>query len=537
MANSYKMTRLNSGDRKISSETWNGFVQMYEDSRNRTNVSGDPLKRPIPPILNGSTIALATLKKGQDAIDGYQPVRITEIAGTSDIALGLPLYEVEAVDALDASGEPTERHGNYAFTMAEGISKQSGGRIIVAGLAVVSVARNQVSLDAASMPVTEAVKQSYYMIPDKTLSDVTDVLLAPVGHFKLVSWHDAAKQTAGRRVNDKIFLLVDMSKRPTVFTATTDGTVPASSEASGVTTLSSTRAFTYYLTGGSETLKRIDVEKDDQNYEILTYNTTDASMPAGEYMVSYSPDYNRFVILAGGGGGEGGGTGVGYMVETGAAGLVAGVAQDLAVYEASSENDLPTNSGTTKRVTHTWATDLGATIPSNVRMMVVECSDGFSRPIYIDHSWIYNTSMVQRWMSSSYASVINSGHLNNGWGTIIMTREKLYGYGMASTGSGSMIDVLRTGSYNISVQWTGFTHVLDATLRISDHSGALQSQLFNSGTSANGGYMLEENYTVTQAMLNSGGVSLLLEASYTGNSTSGATSWENFTFNVERVGD
>ncbi len=222
MANSYKMTRLHSGDRKISSETWNGFVQLYEDSKNRTSISADPLNRPIPPILNGSSIALAVLKKGQSRIGGYSPVRITKVKASKDLAFALPLYEVEAVDAVDANGDATERHGNYAFTMAEGITKDGGGRIIIAGLAIVAVTREEAegltNLDdpyGNPFPAYEGnYDTAYYVVPDGTiLDDDSPIRLAPVGHFAVTSWYDPSATVTGKKVSDSVFFVINLESR------------------------------------------------------------------------------------------------------------------------------------------------------------------------------------------------------------------------------------------------------------------------------------------------------------------------------------
>ncbi len=545
-----KPTKLHPGDRALSSQTWNGFVELYEDKYRRVGVSSTPLNRVTPPVLEGSTIVFATTDG--EPIGGYQPVRVKLYKPQRTPALSMPIYVVEKVDKYHVAPANEinlpEQAANYGFTMAEGVNKESGGRIVIGGTAVVKVDVADINAYEATMGAVSNMgrtQQQYYMVPDKTLSPDANPVVRKVGHFRILSWFDYDVWTQESPDNTR-WLVIDMQSSPEVFRVRTLDSIAAVGsygdiEVNGFEETDEIAAgigYPYHCSYASTPFSDGEYKYEANSEEMIrVYNISGAAAPAGNYLAQYSRVYNCFVLLESGGGDGGGGTGVGYMVETGSAGLVSGVAQDLAVYEAANENDLPTDSGTTKRVTHTWATDLGSTIPSNVRMMVVECSDGFSRPIYIDHSWIYNTSMIQRWMADTYTSVINSSHLNDGWGTIVMSREKIYGYGMSSTGAISLVDVLRTGSYNISVQWTGFTHVLDATLRISDQSGALQSQLFNSGTSANGGYMLEENYTVTQAMLNSGGVSLLLEASYAGSSTSGATSWENFTFNVERVGD
>ncbi|MDB4726506.1 hypothetical protein OAF54_03625, partial [bacterium] len=217
-----KVKRLSPGDRAIPATTWNAFVSMYEDKYQTTSVTGDPLSRPVPPILSGSSIALAVLKQGQDDISGYSPVRITKVEVARDLAFALPLYEVEAVDAVDENGDPTDRHGSYAFAMAEGITKTGGGRIIVAGLAIVAVTKDQcvdgteVGANYLGTPFDGydgKYEGDYYVVPDGTILDDDKTLLAPIGHFKVTSWYDPDAIGVGKRASENIFFVIDMNQR------------------------------------------------------------------------------------------------------------------------------------------------------------------------------------------------------------------------------------------------------------------------------------------------------------------------------------
>ena len=224
---SFNPKKLNPDSATISASTWNAFAHDYEQRNRRTSLSYSPLNRPLPPVLQNSSIAMASLKDGQDPISAYQPVRITKLVAGNDLAFSLPMYEVEAVDAVDSNGDPTDRHGNYAFTLAEGLSADGGGRIVISGLAIVAVTREEAFgledyNDAYGNPYPAYdgdYDSAFYVVDDGTiLDDGTPVRLAPVGHFKVMSWYDPAQITDGKSLsNDPVFFVVDMNQR---FTST-----------------------------------------------------------------------------------------------------------------------------------------------------------------------------------------------------------------------------------------------------------------------------------------------------------------------------
>lgn len=527
---SYRKAKAGS-TRGISASQWNGLVDMHKNFYNTP--AG---QRPLPSVLQNSTVAMAVMDEDHEGetIGAFQPVRIVKSINFLNVRDQTAGFVIQPVDSTFYSDN---RHGNYGFTLSEGI-QSGGGRIVIAGNAIVQVAAEDAVSNKGDVNFDGTYDSSYYSVPDFTLSDYQHPI-APMGHFKIVSGYVPADiDKAVTEPTQPVYIVIDMSQRPTTFSARIKSPIPAAIGTSPDIEWATGYASPLYCadgTGGlSNPQQTLTMEEDEQVYEINVYNTTSEIVQTGEHLVTYSREYNRFLIVSGSGGGGGG---AGYMVRTGSSGLVAGVAQDLDVYEASNEASDPTITGDTKRVVHNWSTDMGSFIPSNVNMIVVECSDGFSRPINIDNSWMSHTTLLQKWMGSSFDQVIDSSMLNGQWSTVDMGKSRFYGYGLSSLGTPSVVDVLRTGVYNVSVQWTTFTHVLDASIRIIDHSGVLQTQLFNSGTSANGGFMIQTGYTVTQSMLNSGGVTLGIEASYSGSSTSNATEWGDFTFNVERVGD
>ena len=278
-----KYDRVRKGG-KPSASQWNGFLDMHKAFYG--NVAGQGL---IPPMLQSSTIVPATLKSGSDAIGAYQPVRIVKNFGFKDIIDSMPSYEVEPVDATDG-----ERHGNYGFTLGEGVTAEGGGRVVIGGIAIVAMDAEQLKVDKAAAQKDGSFDSSYYMVPDETLS--TDLrLIAPVGHYKLSSWY-VPDAVSGFGDTDKVYVALDMSRRPTSFLAKVDATIDASSTASEIITMSSGTAYVYY--GVSESTAAtgdMEVQKDENAYEIEVYNPYACSASVGEQLIEYSLELNRFI--------------------------------------------------------------------------------------------------------------------------------------------------------------------------------------------------------------------------------------------------
>ena len=316
-----KVKRLSPGDRAIPATTWNAFVSMYEDKYQTTSITGDPLSRPVPPILSGSSIALAVLKKGQDSISGYSPVRITKVEVARDLAFALPLYEVEAVDAVDENGDPTDRHGNYAFTMAEGVNKTGGGRIVIAGLAIVALTRDQcvdgteVGSNYLGSPFDGydgKYEGSYYVVPDGTILDDDKTLLAPIGHFKVTSWYDPSNISAGKTLSDRIFFVIDMNQRFTSISVELFAAI--SGYSGGYDDQTYNQGYAYVerplegvpaeiadvnprISNNSGEPNTPSIKNGESNYfRCLVTNPHLYDISEGTHVVTYSASYNRLIV-------------------------------------------------------------------------------------------------------------------------------------------------------------------------------------------------------------------------------------------------
>ena len=279
----YQQASAGSG-RGISAGQWNGFLQMHRDYYN-----GGASNGPLPPILNNSIIASAVLADDMEAIAPFQPVRIVKQINFVNINTAMPSYVVEPVDAVDG-----ERHGNYGFTLGEGCTPDKGGRVVVAGIAIVAMDAEQLYFDKADAQKEGSFDSSYYMVPDETMS--TDLrLIAPVGHYKLLSWYDPTS-LADFETTDTVYVALDMAQRPTSFLADVELTIPATTVASGVITMSSRGAYTYYgVVASTAGTGEVEVKKDENAYLITVYNTAEEAIPTGTRRINYSLEYNRFI--------------------------------------------------------------------------------------------------------------------------------------------------------------------------------------------------------------------------------------------------
>ena len=283
-----KHDRASKGSRGSASQ-WNGFLDMHKAFYGNTVGQGM-----IPPILQSSTIVPATLKKGESAIGAYQPVRIVKNFGFKNVVDTMPSYEVEPVDAVDG-----ERHGNYGFTLGEGVTEANGGRIVIGGLAIVAMDAGELYFDKTDAQKEGSFDSAYYMVPDETLSNDLR-LIAPVGHYKLVSWYDPTV-LGGFEASDRVYIAIDMSQRPTSFNATTTEDVAAATEASDIFTWESAAATPMFPSDQTSVANlEMDISSDEDAYEIQVYNGTGAAVQIGEHLVSYSLEYNRFIIASAG---------------------------------------------------------------------------------------------------------------------------------------------------------------------------------------------------------------------------------------------
>jgi len=288
----YRQASSGSG-RGISAGQWNGFLQMHRDYYN-----GGASNGPLPPILSQSVIAQAVLQEDMDAIGPYQPVRIVKTINFVNILDGPPSYVVEPVDATDENGDPTERHGNYGFTLGEGCTPDGGGRIVTSGIALVQLDAGDLYYDK-----TDAVKggdfdSSYYMVPDSTLSGDTE-LVVPAGHFKIISWYDS-EDVKQFNADDKVYIAIDMEDSPDAFRVKTDDNIQGAGtpdDSTGVDCHSTTGYVYYNVSRSAAPEGDVELVREEDKYEITVYSVLGDTIPSGDHLVTYSKEYNRFVVL------------------------------------------------------------------------------------------------------------------------------------------------------------------------------------------------------------------------------------------------
>lgn len=306
--------RLRVGDNTLSAGTWNGLVQDYEDRRRTTNVTGDPLHRPVPPMLRGSTIVLASLREGEESISGFQPVRISKINRGKDLAYALPYYEVQAVDStVGGDLDGYERAYQYGFTMGEGVSEGAGGRVVIAGTAIVSIPADKFMRYATGTLNGFPSNSMYYVVNDETLMPSDYYMpLAPVGHFRTLGYISDSNDELERLTisdwsegRDEVFMAIDMSPVSQTFMvnlgslyiappdyASSDFSVTSSE----VGTVYSTYWFQNHWTDPMENLYIAENPTDGEQVFVRVYNPT--QHPAvGIVQVQFSEVYNRFVVV------------------------------------------------------------------------------------------------------------------------------------------------------------------------------------------------------------------------------------------------
>ncbi len=291
----YNPKTIDKGAREISASGWNSFVRMHDDYYKTPGSFAEG-----NPILRSSTIVDVVLDEGAEDIKPYQPCRIVK-SGKFMQETGSMWFIVEPVDRVDDDGNPTDRHGNYAFTLAEGVTAK-GGRAVISGLAIVTVTREEARdmFEDGGQYNEGEYDSSYYIVPDETLSSDTSVVIGPVGHFRFVSWYDPSDvEKQYKLLSDDLLMVIDLNQRPTSFNATTTEDVAAATEASDIFTWESAAATPMFPSDQTSVAAlEMDISSKETAYEIQVYNGTGAAVQIGEHLVSYSLEYNRFIIAA-----------------------------------------------------------------------------------------------------------------------------------------------------------------------------------------------------------------------------------------------
>jgi hypothetical protein len=300
---------------QLSASQWNGFLDLH-----REYYGGNANNGPLPPILSKSVIASANLVEGSDDITPFTPVRIVKQVSFDDISLGMPTFLVEAVDAVDDNGDPTDRHGNYAFTVGEGVTSE-GGRIVLSGVALVALTRDQcvngTEVDAYfGTPFAGyegTYDSSYYIVPDGTLTEDKDVLIGPVGHFKVLSWYEVDDvNLEATKASSVVYFAVDMSQRFSSGTVELFGTAPAFEGTYQSQNINQVEAFFQVNKSAvpealADVAPRVSnngnypatpsmVTEQASYFTVLVSNTFEVDVPTGLHTATYSAVYNRLIF-------------------------------------------------------------------------------------------------------------------------------------------------------------------------------------------------------------------------------------------------
>lgn len=522
--------RLSSRSRSLSASTWN----QYADAVTRFN---SPENGPRDQPDYSANLSFA--KTEGDFIPPFTPCRIVSRFSLEDKDVNKVGYQVVAVDAVDSNGDDIPRNCNYAISGSQGVETDSGS-VYVTGMAIVEVTKDQAVVgsllsgydgNAPENQYTGEAEASYYAVPDKTIFADEDIVIGPVGHFRITSWYVADSQENA----DSVFLCVNMDNHPTTVRVETTETLSAVGDVDGLFSFDGGNAKVWYSKDGDDydagTLKA----EQNSNWNMRVFNLTDSEVTSGVYMATYSKEYNCFVVLVGGAGG------------TSAPDIVLGVNDDtfigsgetvgVAVFERNAQNDYPTKTSEEIEVTNDWQLDFGITIPQDTKMMIAKCADGKNRPISMDAAW-----MLQHTMQTVYdSSIYTQDNMDNGvwqqfyWGSSgvpDVVREQGYGYSMV----GSTFDISRTGRWLTTLQWDSFDHSSDDTsVRCVDWDGnVIASLTFTADSLA--GTLIATEVTVTATNLSTGSVFLKWEMQRASNGSSHAE-FSDVYLRLERIGD
>jgi len=329
--------RAKTGSSKgISANQWNGFLDMHKDYFN-----GNAGQGVLPPILQQSTIVTASLHEDSEPIGSYTPVRIVKVLNYTNVLNSMPSYVVEAVDAVDTNGNPRPRHGNYGFTLSEGVS-EDGGRVVIAGVALVAVTLDQLEgTDIKNGTVGQGYgidftgykgdfDSSYYVVNDGTLTATQkpeeSFIIAPIGHYKVLSWHAPEDAKDSLNEDDEVgYLAIDMSRRggtctAMLFDGCASGYNPVGFTENGAAydKLNLVTAQCLIYSGTTESLDPLpnsysvigeeglgwygrggeivsSVQRSQWDFSAIMVNPTPRGIPSGMLRVRYDADINRLV--------------------------------------------------------------------------------------------------------------------------------------------------------------------------------------------------------------------------------------------------
>ena len=290
------MKKVRVGDKKgPSAGDWNGFIRNYKHT-----FQGSANQEFVPTILHQSTIVNCTLVEGADPVEPFSPCRVHESVGRQNSDEGETTYEVTHV--TQGGGFADWVPGTYGFTLGEGVSPDGGGRVVIAGIAIVALTYEQVhDQDGNFQSQSGGADNQWYNVPDLSISYDDGILLGPTGHFKMIGWTPVATSGEVNASNsaDSIFLAVDMNTRPSSIIVKVrnqndiDGIPARVSE----TELGYGFASPFKPTVGAGATMQLDIEEQDTDYGIYVYNTSETEIKTDSIIIAqWSVELNRFIV-------------------------------------------------------------------------------------------------------------------------------------------------------------------------------------------------------------------------------------------------
>ena len=505
-------------------------------------------------------------------IDRYTPCHVVDTVGfagaNAEQGYYIQVMPIQSVDDTSDVSPSDLNNGCYAIlkgTPLEFDKKDSQiVEVVMHGPALVSIPYQQQIL-GTDLPTAGTDEDpaydgnfdtAFYAVGDGSIMPTnycdawtTYGRIGPVGHFKVMAPVskdnvDAYFRSIGvdePAVGDNFWLWVNMDVAPTTIKVRTTQLVIEATHTEGqendqVWTFEAVNALPFYqVTGGTQSTGD-RVTRTNSNFNMWVINMTEEELPAGEYTATFSREMNAYTILTGGVSGGGGGANLVSLVENDSQ-IFLNSTVTCTVWEvAESGFGTPAPTANTVDVRNDWQLDLGLTIPQGTRMMVSECTDGLHRPISIDGSWIARTTYLTQAADSENVS---APYYNYVWHQFDMDYMRDRGYGLSAISNASTIDILRTGTYTLSLTWSGYTHLDDTELRITDGTGTpIVNQLLNTTDTEHGGNVVYVDYIVTQSMLSSGGIQIVFEfCSPDLAPSAGISSFSGITTRVERTGD
>lgn len=187
----YRKVRAGSND-KLSASAWNATMDLL----NQGDLAGQAV---LPSALQNSFIVNA-VSDGQ--FGPFEPVRVMYPLNMTEPQES-KAYKVESIGGNLGPGSWC-----YGFTMGEGVGRETGGRVVIGGIAIVKVNKTDLQRLGSENPWD----RGWYNILDRTVGSET---IGPVGHFKIVSPYDTQTLQQQNATGSKpVYIAVDMSTRP-----------------------------------------------------------------------------------------------------------------------------------------------------------------------------------------------------------------------------------------------------------------------------------------------------------------------------------